>query len=269
MLKTLQNILLRRSQYCTSVQNVPTASDFVSVTRTVREPRQVWVENFDTPEAKKLEILELHPQVFAAQPRIDIIHQNVVWQKKYRFVSFAHTKQRFEIRGGGRKPWPQKGMGRARHGSIRSNLWRGGGVAHGPRSPTTHFYMLPFFTRVLGLTSTLSVKLAQDDLFVVDNLDIPVDDPKFLQEMIDTRQWGPSVLIVDESDIFPYNITAATEQIPHVVMMPLYGLNVYSMLKYHTLVLTKDAVQRLQERILYQFNRPDGKELRKKFRVSQ
>ncbi|XP_055714896.1 39S ribosomal protein L4, mitochondrial-like [Phlebotomus papatasi] len=160
-------------------------------------------------------------------------------------------------------------MGRARHGSIRSPLWKGGGVSHGPRSPTSHFYMLPYFTRVMGLTSTLSVKLAQNDLFVVENLDIPVEDPKFVQELIDARTWGPSVLIVDESDIFPYNITAATEQIPHVTMMPLYGLNVYSMLKYHTLVLTKDAVRKLEERILYQFNRSDSRELVKKFRVSQ
>lgn len=100
--------------------------------------------------------------------------------------------------GGGRKPWPQKGMGKARHGSIRSPLWRGGGIAHGPRSPTTHFYMLPFFTRVLGLTSTLSVKLAQDDLHVVDSLDIPSEDPTFIKDLIEARNWGPSVLIVDK-----------------------------------------------------------------------
>lgn len=198
MLRSLKNVFFRRSHYCTSVQNVPQSSETVPVVRTIRQPRQVWVENFDTPESKKLEILELHPEVFAAQPRIDIIHQNVEWQRKYRYVSLAHAKLRFEIRGGGRKPWPQKGMGRARHGSIRSPLWKGGGVSHGPRSPTSHFYMLPYFTRVMGLTSTLSVKLAQDDLFVVENLDIPVEDPKFLQELIDTRTWGPSVLIVDE-----------------------------------------------------------------------
>ena len=163
-----------------------------------REPRQIWVENLNTIEPRNVTIRELHPEVFAAPPRIDIIHQNVKWQRNYRFVSFAHTKERFEVRGGGRKPWPQKGLGRARHGSIRSPLWRGGGTIHGPRSPTTHFYMLPFYTRVLGLTSTLSTKLAQDDLHVVDNLELPTEDPKYLQELIDVRQWGPAVLFVDE-----------------------------------------------------------------------
>lgn len=74
-----------------------------------RTPRQVWLENLDTIDEKKLGILELHPEVFAANPRIDIIHQNVRWQSLYRYVSWAHTKSRFEVRGGGKKPWPQKG----------------------------------------------------------------------------------------------------------------------------------------------------------------
>lgn len=170
----------------------------VAAKETYREPRQIWVENMNTIEPRNLTLRELHPDVFAAPPRIDIIHQNVKWQRNYRFVSFAHTKERFEVRGGGKKPWPQKGLGRARHGSIRSPLWRGGGTIHGPRSPTTHFYMLPYYTRVLGLTSTLSTKLAQDDLHVVDNLELPTEDPKYLQELIDARQWGPAVLFVDE-----------------------------------------------------------------------
>lgn len=89
-------------------------------------------------------------------------------------------------------------MGRARHGSIRSPLFRGGGIAHGPRAPTPHFYMLPFYTRVLGLTCTLSVKLAQDDLHVVNDLEIPTDEPKFIEELVKARNWGTSVLFVDE-----------------------------------------------------------------------
>lgn len=164
----------------------------------IRPARQIWVENLDAPQQKNIELMELHPEIYATMPRIDLIHENIDWQRKYRYVSFAHTKTRNEVRGGGRKPWPQKGGGRARHGSIRSPLFKGGGVVHGPRSPTTHFYMLPYFSRVLGLTSTLSVKLAQDDLHVVQDLDIPTDDPKFLLDLIKERCWGPSCLFVDE-----------------------------------------------------------------------
>lgn len=89
-------------------------------------------------------------------------------------------------------------MGKARAGSIRSPLFRGGGRAHGPRSPTCYFYMLPFWLRLRGLTSTLSVKLAQDDLHVVNNLEIPTDDKQYVLDLIEKRNWGPSVLIVDE-----------------------------------------------------------------------
>ncbi|KAJ8948198.1 hypothetical protein NQ318_010474 [Aromia moschata] len=90
-----------------------------------QKPRQVWLENLDTIQERKLDLLELHPSVFGVNPRIDIIHENKKWQQLYRFVSYAHTKARFECRGGGRKPWPQKGLGKARHGSIRSPLFRG------------------------------------------------------------------------------------------------------------------------------------------------
>lgn len=74
------------------------------------KPRQVWLEALDTIDEKKLGILELHPEIFAQAPRIDIIHKNVTWQRNYRYASFAHTKIKFEVRGGGRKPWPQKGI---------------------------------------------------------------------------------------------------------------------------------------------------------------
>lgn len=185
---------IRSAANLTSIQ----ASSNIIERPSYRENRQIWVENLDSKDEKKLEIIELDKDVFGTTPRIDIIHKNVDWQKKYRFVSFAHTKTRSEVRGGGRKPWPQKGLGRARHGSIRSPLWRGGGVIHGPRSPTSHFYMLPFYVRVLGLTSTLSVKLAQDDLHVVKDLEIPTNDSNYIKELIENRNWGPSVLFVDE-----------------------------------------------------------------------
>lgn len=76
----------------------------------VAKPRDVWVESLETEEENFSKIIQLHPKVFAATPRMDIIHLNVEWQRKYRYVSFAHAKLRFECRGGGRKPWPQKGL---------------------------------------------------------------------------------------------------------------------------------------------------------------
>uniref|UniRef100_A0A336M9T7 Large ribosomal subunit protein uL4m n=1 Tax=Culicoides sonorensis TaxID=179676 RepID=A0A336M9T7_CULSO len=235
----------------------------------IRPFREIWVENVDTPEQKNLEIIELHPEIYATMPRVDIIHENIDWQRKYRFVSYAHTKTRNEVRGGGRKPWPQKGGGRARHGSIRSPLFKGGGVIHGPRSPTTHFYMLPYFTRVLGLTSTLSVKLAQDDLHVIKDLNIPTDEPKFLQDLIKERCWGPSCLFVDDLDIIPENIALAMEDLGHVNFVPVYGLNVYMMLKHETLILTKSAALTIQEKLLQQLNKNDGRAVMKRFRPNQ
>lgn len=188
----------------TAISNIDT-TDTLSVTKkdwkfppVYTKPREVWIENLDSIEEEKLGLFELHPSVYAATPRIDIIHRNVIWQRKYRWVSWAHTKTRAEVRGGGRKPWQQKGLGRARHGSIRSPLWRGGGIAHGPRSGKTHFFMLPFHVRLQGLTSTLSAKLAQDDLHVVKDLEIPSEEPQYLADLIESRNWGPSVLIVDE-----------------------------------------------------------------------
>ncbi|XP_021201375.3 large ribosomal subunit protein uL4m [Helicoverpa armigera] len=232
------------------------------------KPREVWIENLDTIEEQKLGLFELHPSVYAAPPRVDIIHQNVVWQRKIRFVSWAHTKTRAEVRGGGRKPWPQKGLGRARHGSIRSPLWRGGGVAHGPRSGKSHFFMLPFHVRIHGLTTTLSAKLAQDDLHIVKDLELPTDEPEYLTELIEKRNWGPSVLLVDDTDYAPRNITAAVDTLGHVNIMPVYGLNVYSMLKHDTLVLTLSAAEKIESRILHWLHTDTRKE-QQEFKLNQ
>lgn len=245
---------------------VPAPKEFPN---TYRKSRQVWVENFDSIQRQNVGLIELHPEVFSADPRTDIIHENVHWQRMYRWVSFEHARNRAEKKGGGRKPWPQKGQGRARAGSIRSPLFLGGGVAHGPRSPTTHFFMIDFYTRLRGLTSTLTVKLAQDDLHVIKDLDIPTETPEYINDLVEERRWGPSVLFVDDNDIAPRNFIIATDDIQHINMMPVYGLNVFSMLKYETLVLTVAAVNRIQERLLFHFHRQDSRDVTKKFRHSQ
>ncbi|KFM77995.1 39S ribosomal protein L4, mitochondrial, partial [Stegodyphus mimosarum] len=92
--------------------------------------------------------------------------------------------------------------------------------------------MLPLPIRVYGLTSALSCKFAQDDLVIVNSLEIPTDEQKFIEELMEHRRWGISVLFINETDVMPRNITLATDKMESVALMPYYGLNVYSMLKY-------------------------------------
>jgi len=222
------------------------------------EPRQVWVESLETGE--DTDIMELHPDVFSVYPRIDIIHQNVVWQSKYNVVNYTHTKSVKEMiytYGGGAKPWRQKGTGRARQGSRRAPQWINGGKVHGPRGPKPLYYMLGYHLRVYGLTHTLSVKFVQDDLHVVRDLELSSSDPQHLLNLANSRGWSSSVLFVDTEDEFPERITAAIEEIPHMNLMPVYGLNVSSMIKHQTLVLTERAAKKITERLLFALNRTD------------
>ncbi|XP_048198255.1 39S ribosomal protein L4, mitochondrial [Perognathus longimembris pacificus] len=221
-----------------------------------RRPVQAWVESLRGYEQERVGLAELHPEVFATTPRLDILHQVAVWQRNFKRISYAKTKTRAEVRGGGRKPWQQKGSGRARHGSIRSPIWRGGGVAHGPRGPTSYYYMLPMKVRALGLKVALTVKLTQDDLHIVDSLELPTSDPQYLTELAHYRRWGSSVLLVDLThEGMPQNIVEATSRLKTFTLVPAVGLNVYSMLKHQTLVLTLPTVTFLEEKLLWQDSR--------------
>ncbi|XP_034043840.1 39S ribosomal protein L4, mitochondrial isoform X2 [Thalassophryne amazonica] len=214
-------------------------------------PVQTWVESLEKVDSEPLGLAQLHPDVFAVPPRVDIIHQVEMWQRTFKRISHAHTKTRAEVRGGGKKPWPQKGTGKARHGSIRSPLWRGGGVSFGPRGPKSYYYMLPMKVRAQGLKVALTFKRAQGFLYVVDSLDIPTPDSEFLLDLIKHRHWGESVLIVDECEEFPGNILQATAALKTVSLIPAIGLNVHSMLKHEGLVLTLPTIKFLEEKLLW------------------
>ncbi|XP_036255925.1 39S ribosomal protein L4, mitochondrial [Molothrus ater] len=217
-------------------------------------PVQAWVGSLRHPQDALRGLADLHPDVFAVTPRLDILHTVATWQRNFRRISHARVRTRAEVRGGGRKPWRQKGSGRARHGSIRSPLWRGGGIAHGPRGPTSYFYMVPMRVRVLGLKVALSVKLMQDELHLVESLELPSSDPQELLELARARRWGHSVLVVDTNE-FPENISAAAEGLKSITLIPALGLNVHSLLKHQTLVLTLDAVTFLEQRLLWHDSR--------------
>ncbi|XP_026516413.1 39S ribosomal protein L4, mitochondrial [Terrapene carolina triunguis] len=215
---------------------------------------QAWVESLRHYEDRHVGLADLHPDVFAVMPRVDILHTVAVWQRNYKRISYAKVKTRAEVRGGGKKPWPQKGSGRARHGSIRSPLWRGGGIIHGPRGPTSYYYMLPMKVRVLGLKVALTAKLMQDNLHVVDGLDMPTFDPQYLADLAQYRHWGQSVLIVDVNKM-PENIMKAAARLKTITLVPALGLNVHSLLKHETLVLTLDTLAFLEEKLLWHDSR--------------
>ncbi|XP_075402845.1 large ribosomal subunit protein uL4m [Tenrec ecaudatus] len=221
-----------------------------------RRPVQAWVESLRDFDQERVGLADLHPDVFATAPRLDILHQVAVWQRNFRRISYAKTKTRAEVQGGGRKPWQQKGSGRARHGSIRSPLWRGGGVTHGPRGPTSYYYMLPMKVRVQGLKVALTVKLAQDHLHIVDSLELPTSDPQYLAELAQYRRWGDSVLLVDWAhEEMPQNMVLAASGLKTFNLIPAVGLNVYSMLKHQTLVLTLRTVAFLEDKLLWHDSR--------------
>lgn len=221
-------------------------------------PRQAWLETFIGQKSKKLEILELHPCVFGVFPRPDHITKAVQWQKNYRKVDYLSMPTRNELPGGTRKPWPQKGTGRARHGSVNSPIFLRGGWARGPRGPTTNFYVLPHGFMVSALQSCLTMKLAQDDLKIVGSIDdYQNTNPEKLDEEFDMRRWGPSVLIVDKRDIFPEALVEACKKRTHVNLMPTYGINALSLIKHETLVITHQALREVEDKLLYQQTRVD------------
>lgn len=212
----------------------------------VRSPLEAWIVEFTT--GKNIGIVSLDNNVFGSRPRLDILQRVVTWQLAKRRAGTAKVKDRSEVSGGGRKPWPQKGFGRARQGSIRAPQWRGGGVVHGPRGNKSYDYTLPKRVRQLGLRTALSVKYGQGDLFIVDSLTLNDYKTKSLLNVLDIHKWK-SVLFVDGGDTIDTSIALASQNLQEVDVLPTLGLNVYSILKRQSLVLTIGAVKLLEERL--------------------
>lgn len=226
---------------------------------------EAWVTNLATIEEERKNIISLHPNVFRTVPRIDILHRNIVWQLMYRNLQMTKQLTRGEMPGGGRKPWPQKKMGRHHAGSIRAPHFAHGGFAHGVRGPHTWFYMLPDTIRLEGLCVALTIKHVQNDLVIVDNFaSLASNEPRYLLDIAETRNWGYSVLFVNNSADVDAKLVEACNEIPSFNIMPVYGLNCYSIMKYETVVVCEEALEILQSRILYHKHRVEP--LHKKYR---
>lgn len=207
-------------------------------------PKQAWLVSFMT--GKKLGIVDLHEDVFGAPPRLDILHRVAVWQRAKIRAGTAKTKDRGEVRGGGRKPHPQKGTGRARQGSNRAPHMHKGGVVHGPR-PRSYDYTLPQKVISMGVRTALSVKHAQGDLIIVDCLQVDSLKTKHFLPFMPIHNFT-SALLVDGGKV-NLNLCRATGNLQEVNVLPSIGLNVYSILQHEKLVLSLGAVRMLEERL--------------------
>lgn len=175
-----------------------------------------------------------------------VVQQVVIAQRANSRETLAHTKGRSEVRGGGKKPWKQKGTGRARHGSIRSPLWVGGGITFGPTTDRNFAVKVNKKTKAAALKMVMTDKLASDNLIVVDSYDMPDTKTKSLQSALKKLPVaGKSVLIVTSSAKNSVNLAA--QNLKKVETIFVGSLNVVDLLKYHYLVVNKAMLTKIQE----------------------
>jgi large subunit ribosomal protein L4 len=201
------------------------------------------VRNLDNQEVGDIELAE---EVFGLPVRRDILARVVNWQLAKRRAGTHKTKGISDISGTTKKPYKQKGTGRARQGSLRSPQFRGGAVIFGP-VVRDHGFSLQKKVRKLGLKTALSAKQAEGKLVVIDAAKIAEAKTKALRAQLDALGWG-SVLIIDGAAV-DEGFARAARNIPKVDVLPQQGANVYDILRRDLLVLTRDAAQQLEARL--------------------
>ena len=190
--------------------------------------------------------IELADEVFGVEVRRDILARMVNYQLAKRRAGTHKTKTMSEVAGSTKKPWRQKGSGRARAGSIRSPLWRGGGTVHGP-VVRDHGHNLTKQVRRLAMKSALSAKQADGKLVILKDATLAEPKTKALLDMFATLGWS-NALIVTGAEV-DGNFARAARNIPNIDVLPTAGANVYDILRRDTLVLTAEAAQALEARL--------------------
>lgn len=188
--------------------------------------------------------IDLNDKVFGIEPNEAVMQQFVKMQLANKRQGTASTKTRAEVRGGGKKPWKQKGTGRARVGSSRNPIWRGGGIAFGPK-PRNYSYTLPRKVRRLALKSALSSKVKDSNIIVVDLLTFEEPKTKLMLGTLESLNAAEKTLVVTaDGDV---NVYKSARNIPGVKSLRADYINVFDILKYDTLLMTRDAVARVEE----------------------
>lgn len=188
--------------------------------------------------------MELVPEVFGIKPNEHVLHLAVTRQLAAQRLGTHSTKTRAEVRGGGRKPWKQKGTGRARHGSRRSPIWTGGGITFGP-TPRKYTLGMPRKVRRLALRSALSAKLQSGELMVLDSLQFEAPKTRQMIEFLSSVKAPTKTMIILRE--YDENVEKSGRNIPGVLVEDARGINVYDILNADRLILTRSAVEKVQE----------------------
>ncbi|BDG45548.1 MULTISPECIES: 50S ribosomal protein L4 [Parageobacillus] len=188
--------------------------------------------------------IELNDSVFGIEPNKYVLFEAVIMQRASLRQGTHKTKNRAEVSGGGRKPWRQKGTGRARQGSIRAPQWRGGGTVFGP-VPRSYSYKLPKKVRRLAIKSALSSKVLENNIVVLDNLTLEAPKTKEMVKILNNLSVDRKALIV--TDVANENVALSARNIPGVTVVTANGINVLDVLNHDKLVITKAAVEKVEE----------------------
>ncbi|MGV8073700.1 MAG: 50S ribosomal protein L4 [Syntrophobacteraceae bacterium] len=187
--------------------------------------------------------MDLKEDIFAVSVKPHVLHEVVLYQLAKRRAGTAKTKGRSEVRGGGKKPWKQKGTGRARSGTSRSPIWRGGGTIHGPQ-PRSYEMHIPKKVRKLALKMALSQKLIDQELTVLDQIQLEQIKTKDFASILNRFQVRKTLVVIPEKD---ETVERSARNIPDVKVLRSEGLNVYDLLNYHHVLLTQGSIGRLEE----------------------
>ena len=195
-------------------------------------------------EGKKVQEIELKDEIFGIVPNEAVVHSVLVNFLANQRQGTQNTKTRSEVRGGGRKPWRQKGTGRARQGSIRAPQWIKGGIALGPK-PRSYYYTVNKKERQLAVKSVLSSKVLENTLVVVDSLDMKEIKTKEMVKVLNNLkvEGKTLMLLADKNE----NVQKSARNIEGVKTTLVNTINVYDLLKYKNLVITLDTVKKLEE----------------------
>lgn len=188
---------------------------------------------------------ELKEEIFGIKTRPHLLHQIVVMQLNNRRGGTAATKSKGFVRGGGKKPWRQKGTGRARAGSTRSPLWVGGGTIFGPQ-PRDYSFRMPRKARKEALLSALSLKKREGKIIVVDKLNLEEAKTKLMAKALAELKVTSALIVISQADT---TIERSSRNIPTVKVLRVEGLNVYDLVRYEHLILTESALKLLEERL--------------------